>query len=544
MKYIYTLFLFYSFSTLAYCQDKNIFIKDAVNNFIIPNAYILNDLNKGFLTDSNGAFSWSIIANNTNKIKISALGYNDITINTDKIPLNYTIYLQPRYSNLKDVIIYSNANNILKKSINNIEKNYFNSPYKLRGLYKTYNIDSLNNYYFNSEALLEYYINPSSKESLSRTFIVKLISKINRSSTSHWYGYGKYYDPVLSKKGIINISNINKYNFVNLGIFEYNGRKTYNIEYTLKKDNYINGVIYIDSLTKAFVKIKEEFYNPPKEVFMKKIVYAKKEVGYTNFKDKWYVKYINSTTQHENYAYPTIISDYLTIDVNNSNFNFPNSNTFVPINIDNDKISSNYDSTFTDYETNILDDTSYFRAISLNKNLITIDKKYDSILNKKEFKLQEEKILRKSIPISRSGYGINITQPYNVDPTLGLYIESKNLYNIRLGFGYNNNLNFNNNNQSSILFDLYYSNKSNEDKVFVIHPIIQFQKFYGKKKIENAIYSINSHAVSAGFKLDYQVKSDRLLSCKITYSLPSTYANSIIVKNSFNFSLIYSGILY
>ena len=222
MKYIFTVYLIISFSKLANCQNKNIIIKDAVTKSTIPNTYILNDLNKGFITDSNGAFSWSIIANNTNKIKISALGYNEININTDKIPLNNTIYLQPRYSNLKDVIIYSNANNILKKSINSIEINYFNLPFKLRGLYKTYNIDSLNNYYFNSEALLEYYINPNSKESLSRTFIVKLISKINRSSTSHWYGYGKYYDPVLSKNGIINISNINKYNFVNLGIFEYN----------------------------------------------------------------------------------------------------------------------------------------------------------------------------------------------------------------------------------------------------------------------------------------------------------------------------------
>jgi hypothetical protein len=544
MKYIITLLFLFKFCTLCYCQNIVICVKDAVTSNSITNSYISNDLNKGVLTDSSGSFIWGLITQNSNKIKISALGYNEIVINTSDIPKKHTIYLEPRYSILKEVTIYSSPNNIIKKSISSIRNNYFNLPFKLNGLYKTYNIDSLNNYYFISEALLNYYINPTNKGDISSTLVSKLISKLNRSSTAHWYGYGRYYDPVLSKSGIINLSSFNSYNFVNYGIFEYNGRKTYMIDYTLKKENYINGVIYIDSLSKAFVKIIVDYYNPPKDAFMKKIVYAKKEVEYTMINNKWYVKYFKSTTQHENYAYPTIISDFLTINVDTSNFVYPKSEFFMPNNIDNDKIRANTDDIFTKDERIILEDTSFFRVITLNNNLITIDKNNDSIINKIEYKKQEEKLLNKLIPISRSGYGINISQPFKIDPTIGIYIESMNIYNFRLGVGYNNNFKFNNTNQSSILFDIYYSKKSNEDRLINIYPLLEFQKFYGKKIVENNSYKIYTQAVSVGLKINYKINSERLLSSKLTYSLPSLYGNSILDKNSVNFSVIYSGILY
>jgi hypothetical protein len=544
VKYIITLLFLFIFCIYSYCQNIVISVKDAVTSNSITNSYISNDLNKGVLTDSSGLFIWGLITKNSNKIKISALGYKEIIINTSEIPKSNTIYLEPRYSILKEVTIYSNPNNILKKSINSIKNNYFNLPFKLNGLYKTYNIDTLNNYYFTSEALLNYYINPTNKDDISRTLVAKLISKLNRSSTVHWYGYGTYYDPVLSKSGIINLLSFNKYNFINYGIFEYNGRKTYMIEYTLKKDNYLNGVIYIDSLSKAFVKIIVDYYNPPKEAFMKKIVYAKKEVEYTTIDNKWYVKYFKSTTQHENYTYPTIISDFLTINVDTSNFIYPKSEIFMPNNIDNGKIRANSDAIFTKDERIILADTAFFRVIPLNTNLFTIDINNDSIINKNEYKKQQEKLLNKTIPISRSGYGINISQPFKIDPTIGIYIESKNIYNFRLGIGYNNNLKLNNTNQSTIMVDVYYTNKSNENKSIVIHPLIQFQSFYGKKKVDNILSYIDSHTVSGGIKIDYHTKSDRLLSGKLTYNFPYLYGSSTLNKNSINFSIIYSGILY
>jgi hypothetical protein len=216
----------------------------------------------------------------------------------------------------------------------------------------------------------------------------------------------------------------------------------------------------------------------------------------------------------------------------------------MPNNIDNDKIRANSDAIFTKDERIILSDTAFFRVIPLNTNLFTIDINNDTIININEYKKQEEKLLNKSIPISRSGYGINISQPFKIDPTIGIYIESKNIFNFRLGVGYNNNFKFNNTNQSSILLDVYYTNKSNENKSIGIHPLIQYQSFYGKKNIDNIIYAINSHSFSGGIKIDYHIKSDRLLSGKLTYNLPYLYGGSTLNKNIINFSIVYSGILY
>ena len=94
------------------------------------------------------------------------------------------------------------------------------------------------------------------------------------------------------------------------------------------------------------------------------------------------------------------------------------------------------------------------------------------------------------------------------------------------------------------MVDLYYSKKINEANFLAIHPLIQFQKFYGNKNIENVTYAIKSHVFSCGFKINYHIKTDRLLSGKLTYNLPYSYGNSTLDKNSINFSIVYSGILY
>lgn len=542
MKKIGLLLLIFSVIN-SYCQNITITVKDSITKFPISRVYISNNLNKGAISDEKGSFNWNNIVSNANMLKINSIGYLEKLIETKDIPTNETIYLSPTYSSLKDVTVFTNGNNIVKKSLNKLKFNYQTNPYKIKGLYRTQNFDSTNNYHFTSDALIEYYINPLEKINKIKAVVLKNVSKQNRASNIHWYGYASYIDPIINERAFIKQKDFIKYKFTNFGKFIYNGRVTFNIGFEKKNEKSVSGTIYIDSISSALVKITREYFDPPKKVFKKKIVYGKLEYEYAQFAEKWYLKNFNITTQHENYYKPTICSDFLTILID-SNYNLPNENEVLSYNIENEKIRPKYDSLFTSLEARTLEDTSYFRLINFNEHLITVDGKNDSIINKKEYAHQEEKLLNKTIPISRSGYGINLTQPYKVDPTLGLYIESKNIYNFRLGLGYNNNLKFNNTNQSSILFDLYFSNKLNEDKLLVIHPLIQFQKFYGKKNIDGAVYNLNSYAFSGGFKIDYHVKFDKLISSKLTYSLPNAYGNSLIFKNNFNFSIIYSGIIY
>ncbi len=542
MKKIGLLLLIFSVIN-SYSQNITIIVKDSITKFPIPRVYISNNLNKGAITDEKGGFIWNNIVSNANKLKIYSIGYLEKHIETKDIPANETIYLSPTYSSLEDVTVFTNGNSIVKKSLNKLKLNYQTTPYKIKGLYRIQNIDSTNNYHFTSDALIEYYINPLEKINKIKAVVLKNESKQNRTSNIHWYGYARYIDPIVNESTFIKQKDFIKYKFTNFGMFIYNGRVTFNIGFEKKNEKSVSGTIYIDSISSALVKITREYFDPPKEIFKKKIVYGKLEYEYAQIAEKWYLKKFNITTQHENYHKPTICTDFLTTLID-SNYNLPNEKDVVNFNIENEKIRPKYDSLFTSLEIRTLEDTNYFRLINFNEHLITVDWKNDSIINKKEYAYQEEKLLNKTIAISRSGYGINLTQPYKVDPTLGLYIESKNIYNFRLGLGYNNNLKFNNTNQSSILFDVYFSNKLNEDKLLVIHPLIQFQKFYGKKNIDGTIYNLNSYAFSGGFKIDYHVKSDRLISSKLTYSLPNAYGNSLIFKNSFNFSIIYSGIIY
>ena len=543
MKKIAILLFIFSVSK-SYCQNNKITIIDSLTKLPISRVYISNDLNKGAISDEKGCFNLNEIISNAKLLKISSIGYFEKHIEASKISNNDIIYLSPKFSSLDDVTVFTSGTSLVKKSLNKLKINYQTSPFKIKGLYRIQNIDSTNNYQFTSDALIEYFINPTEKNDKIKTVVLKNESKQNRTSNLHWYGYANYIDPIINESAFINQKDLVKYKFTNYGKFIYNGKITFNIGFVKKNEKSVSGIIYIDSISNAIVKITREYFDPPKELFKKKIVYGKMEFEYMQFSDKWYLKKFNITTQHENYHNPTILSDFLTISIDSNNYTLSNDIFFIKNNTENEKIRPKYDSLLTGIETRTLEDTNYFRAIILNKPLISIDIKNDSIINEKEYALQEEKLLSKTIPISRSGYGINILQPYKVDPSVGLYIESKNIFNFRLGLGYNNNLKFNNSNQSSILFDFYYTIKSNENKRFNVHPLIQFQRFYGKKIIENKILNINDRAVSGGIKIDYHLKTDRLLSGKLTYSLPNLYGNSILDKNSVNFSVIYSGILY
>lgn len=532
------------FLTNSYCQNITITIRDSLTNLPIPRVYLSTNLNIGVLSDEKGNFLWDKITYNAKILKINSIGYFEKIINIKKIPENGIIYLTPSYAYLNEVTVFSDGNSIVKKALNKLKSNYPSKPFKLKGLYRIQNNDNVFNYHFESDALVEYFINPNDKKNKINTVVLKNESKQNRSPNLKWYGYAIYRDPIINQKMFFNQRDLLEYNFTNYGKLNYNGRVTYNIALETKKDKNTFGTLFIDSISGAFVKIHIEYLNPPKIAFKKKIIYGKLEYEYKEIENKWYLKKFNTTTQHKNYNTPSIISDFFTTEINNSNYNLPNENYFINNNTENDKIKSIHDSVFNNIEIKTLEDTSNFRIKNIYTNLITIDKYNDTIINKKEYNLQEKKILEKNIPISRSGYGINILQPYNIDPTLGLYIESKNIYNFRLGLGYNNNFKFTKYNQSSILVDLYYSKKINEANFLVIHPLIQFQKFYGNKNIENATYAIKSHVFSCGIKINCHIKTDRLLSGKLTYNLPYSSGNSTLDKNSINFSIVYTGILY
>ena len=541
-KILFVIFIF-PVSKL-YCQINKITVLDSLTKFPITRVYISNDVNKGAITDEKGCFNLNNIISNTKVLKISSIGYFEKSIEANTISSNDIIYLSPKFSSLNDVTVFTNGVSLVKKSLNKLKINYQISPFKLKGLYRIQNIDSTNNYHFTSDALIEYYINPTKNYDKIKGVVLKNESKQNRTSNLHWYGYANYIDPIIYESTFLKPKDLDKYKFTNNGKFIYNSKVTFYIEFVKKNDKSVSGFIYIDSISNAIVKISREYFDPPKELFKKKIVYGKMEFEYMQFSNKWYLKKFNITTQHENYNKPTIISDFLTTSIDSNNCNLTNDILFIKNDIENQKIRPKYDSLLTGLETRNLNDTNYFRTIILDKPLISINYKNDTIINKKEYSLQVQKLLNKTIHISRSGYLINILQPYKVDPSLGLYIESKNIYNFRIGFGYNNNLKFNYKNQSSLLFDIYYTNKSNDDRLINIYPLIEFQSFYGQKILENERYKIKDQAASIGVKINYRINFQRILSGKLTYNLPSFYSNTILDKNSVNFSVIYSGILY
>jgi hypothetical protein len=107
------------FAHISSAQIKKITIVDKETNLPLENVNLLyTELNEGTFTNSDGIASLSL---KNKDLKISIIGYDEISINFEKLEKLDTLFLSPTYIQLKEVNVNSFK---LKEAINYVLENY------------------------------------------------------------------------------------------------------------------------------------------------------------------------------------------------------------------------------------------------------------------------------------------------------------------------------------------------------------------------------------------------------------------------------------
>lgn len=133
MKNYYLTIVFFC-SLLSYAQSKKINLIDKESLKPIVFANILND-KTGTISNSDGEFKLDLNSIDS-EVKISYLGYHDLSISKEKLEILDTIRLERKVEILNEIVLYP-INDLLDKMISNLEVNYPVEPLHELFFYRT-----------------------------------------------------------------------------------------------------------------------------------------------------------------------------------------------------------------------------------------------------------------------------------------------------------------------------------------------------------------------------------------------------------------------
>lgn len=133
MKNYYLTIVFFC-SLLSYSQSKKFNLIDKESLEPIVFAEILND-KTGTISNSDGEFKLDLNSIDS-EVKISYLGYHDLSISKEKLEILDTIRLERKVEILNEIVLYP-VNDLLDKMISNLEVNYPVEPLHELFFYRT-----------------------------------------------------------------------------------------------------------------------------------------------------------------------------------------------------------------------------------------------------------------------------------------------------------------------------------------------------------------------------------------------------------------------
>lgn len=133
MKNYYLTIVFFC-SLLSYSQSKKFNLIDKESLEPIVFAEILND-KTGTISNSDGEFKLDLNSIDS-EVKISYLGYHDLSISKEKLEILNTIRLERKVEILNEIVLYP-VNDLLDKMISNLEVNYPVEPLHELFFYRT-----------------------------------------------------------------------------------------------------------------------------------------------------------------------------------------------------------------------------------------------------------------------------------------------------------------------------------------------------------------------------------------------------------------------
>ncbi len=161
MKKIQFIILIVVFAIVSYSQSITGYVKDAKTKEPISFANIsIKGTGLGTISNSNGYFRLVIPKNYQNKkIAISFIGYKNEDRFIETITRPITIMLKQTAVNISEIKVIPDSNmfTFLKKAYKKIPINYPNKPTLYEGFYRETAQDTLGNYLYFGEAILQVY---------------------------------------------------------------------------------------------------------------------------------------------------------------------------------------------------------------------------------------------------------------------------------------------------------------------------------------------------------------------------------------------------
>lgn len=214
--------------------------------------------------------------------------------------------MQATQTNLTEVIVSTGAEKIIRKAIENIDKNYPSNDFMMDGITRIYRteIDSPKYYkYFTSDAVLKIFYpsytnhgeNP--KVSVKQNKIVFSQPDQAAYEPDKWVSSYMVNDFVHKQSEFIDPANLNDFSYKIIEKVLYNNSRVWIIDFHSKKQMKVEGTLFIDTASYAFVYADYNYYNVRK-ILHRPIVKSHHTVSYKKVGSKWYLNTSNIKTSY------------------------------------------------------------------------------------------------------------------------------------------------------------------------------------------------------------------------------------------------------
>ncbi|MBS1917980.1 MAG: carboxypeptidase-like regulatory domain-containing protein [Bacteroidetes bacterium] len=311
MKKVHLLFFLLFYYSYSLCQPINIKGKvvDKISGKPLSQVSIIINSYKGTLTNSKGEFAISVdekIVTETG-ITFSYVGYQ-------KKQINYSgnrfldIALELSEKTIAAVTVFGNTKAILQKAIQKIPSNYLEQPSIQKGIIRVYNIVNDSDYFYKSDAIVKIFFPAYTKYNDEEQITViqnkQILLKNKKSKYAEdlrqikWVGgFNSIPDLIHTRPGFIKLNELKYYEYYEREKTIFENRKVYVIDFHSRNKKEVEGTLYIDTATFAFVGIDLTEYNI-KNLFFIPIAVAKRSVRYELINGKWYIKNTHSESRH------------------------------------------------------------------------------------------------------------------------------------------------------------------------------------------------------------------------------------------------------
>lgn len=285
---------------------------------------------KGSVTNSKGFFSISVDTSiNTYQLKFSFIGYKKVTINC--LPnVSNIVELIPASSNLKEVIVSTRAKTLIERAIDKIPVNYPSKPFMINGIYRVYNIVNDSDYYYKADGVIKVFSRAYTEDNgkqqvklIQNKFVLRenKLSKYYNTPTEKYRWVGQFYgigDYVFNRPDYINKKYLKNYVYTEREKIVFEGRKVYVVDFESKTKKQVEGTVYLDTATLAFLKFDITRYNV-NEIFFVPISIATHSTTYQLINGKWYVKESQGESEFVTNNDAHYFSNFVTTSVDTNN---------------------------------------------------------------------------------------------------------------------------------------------------------------------------------------------------------------------------------